>query len=729
MRSPWSRPRKAVVRLCFAALFVVAAAAQTTRYSPEGDQLPGPDCLNPVRPSSGQPKICTPQDYKVWLDDITHWRAEMRIRAGYSGREYERPEFKWAQSSFIQPQMMVEDRYFYDPEMGQYTVDKYLDDLEKRYAGIDSVLIWPVYPNIGIDNRNQYDMLRAMPGGVEGVKKMVADFHRRRVRVLFPVMPWDQGTRDPGLPNWEATAKLLAEVGADGINGDTLWGVPLAFKTAADDLGHPLVLEPEHTLLSPFEALAWNTMTWGYWQYLAAPMVSVLKWLELRHMVNVCDRWNHSKVDNLQYAFFNGVGYESWENIWGIWNGIVPRDAEAIRRVARIERAMADFLVSPEWQPYAPTEQSGIYASRWPSGKKTLWTIVNRGQTDTDGPQLRVPVQANLHYFDLWHGVELTPQVTGGSAFLSFPIEAHSFGAILATPDALDARLRTLVEEMKVLASQPLSSYSSEWRFLPQEMVAIAKTKPASNAPGGMVKIPPGDFVFKVNGIEIEGFNDIGIDVQYPWEDSPRRHHLHTVHVESFWIDKYPVTNSEFKKFLDATHYHPKDDLNFLRDWQNGAYPSGWDSKPVTWVSLEDAWAYAAWAGKRLPHEWEWQYAAQGSDERLFPWGNAWDDSVVPVPDKGRSLRGPDDADAHPRGASPFGVEDLVGNVWQWTDEFTDEHTRAAVLRGGSYYQPQGSVWYFPQAYRLDQHGKLLMMAPSKDRAGTLGFRCVKDVQ
>jgi formylglycine-generating enzyme required for sulfatase activity len=70
---------------------------------------------------------------------------------------------------------------------------------------------------------------------------------------------------------------------------------------------------------------------------------------------------------------------------------------------------------------------------------------------------------------------------------------------------------------------------------------------------------------------------------------------------------------------------------------------------------------------------------------------------------------------------------DLVGNVWQWTDEYEDEHTSAAVLRGGSYYQPQGSMWYFPRAYQNDQHGKLLLMAPSIDRAGTLGFRCVVD--
>jgi formylglycine-generating enzyme required for sulfatase activity len=197
--------------------------------------------------------------------------------------------------------------------------------------------------------------------------------------------------------------------------------------------------------------------------------------------------------------------------------------------------------------------------------------------------------------------------------------------------------------------------------------------------------------------------------------------------VPSFFIDKYPVTNAEFKKFLDASHYRPKDDHNFLKDWKSGTYPDGWANKPVTWVSLEDARAYAAWAGRRLPHEWEWQLAAQGTDGRLYPWGPKWDASMVPATDRTRDVSAPDDVSAHPQAGSPFGVEDLVGNVWQWTDEYTDEHTRAAILRGGSYYKPVGSVWYFPQAYELDQHGKYLLMSPGRDRAATVGFRCAAD--
>jgi len=70
---------------------------------------------------------------------------------------------------------------------------------------------------------------------------------------------------------------------------------------------------------------------------------------------------------------------------------------------------------------------------------------------------------------------------------------------------------------------------------------------------------------------------------------------------------------------------------------------------------------------------------------------------------------------------------DLVGNVWQWTDEFLDEHTRAAVLRGGSYYRPSGSGWYFSQNTQLDQHAKYLLVSPSKDRSPLIAFRCVVD--
>jgi len=261
----------------------------------------------------------------------------------------------------------------------------------------------------------------------------------------------------------------------------------------------------------------------------------------------------------------------------------------------------------------------------------------------------------------------------------------------------------------------------------PQKQVPIALTTPAATAPKGMLRIPGGDFDFRVTGIGIEGENREGLDVQYPWENSPRRGHSQRMTLRPFHIDRHPVTNADYKVFLEATHYQPADAHNFLRHWVDGRPPVGAENSPVIWVSLEDARAYAAWAGKRLPHEWEWQHAAQGTDGRVYPWGNDWDASLVPEPQKGRTQLLPPSVGAHPKGASPFGVEDLVGLVWQWTDEYVDERTRAAVLRGGSCYTPQNSFWYFPQAYKLSEHGKYLLMAPAKDRSGTIGFRCVQD--
>ena len=671
-------------------------------------------------------------DRTTWVSVLQKWRELQKAGINYSDDLYRRPDLKWAQASFIQPQMMVEDRYIYDPKTQKYTVDRYLDDLDARYGGIDSVLIWPVYPNVGIDNRSQHELLRDLPGGYAGVKAMVDEFHRRGVHVLFPMMPWEAGTRAEGFPLKDAVAQNFKEAGIDGVNGDTMSGVPKEFLDATDAVGHSLAFEPECGL-GEIKNIQYDAMNWGYWSYPHVPPVDRYKWIEPRHLTNVCERWAKDHTDGLQAAFVNGDGFESWENVWGIWNGITPRDGEAIRRVATVERGLAPYVVSPDWEPLVPMLKPNIFASRFPMGENTAWLIVNRSGQDADGDEIAVPFTAGMRYYDVWHGQKLNPQVNGSTAVISFPIESNGFGAILATRDESTADMQKLLARMAELSQKKLAEFSNTWKPLPQQIVEIASTKPATSNPDGMVLIPSAKFHFKVHGVEIEGWGPIpaanqpGVDVQYPGETVSMVMHTFDVPIKAFYIDKFPVTNDQFKTFLDSTHYHPEDDHNFLKDWFGGAFPSGWDRKPVTWVSLEDARAYATWAGKRLPHEWEWQYAAQGDDGRLFPWGTKADPAAIPTPDHGHDLRSPTDVDAFPKGASPFGVMDMVGNVWQWTDEYLDEHTRAAIVRGGSYYRPDGALWYFPLNTTLDQHGKYLLMCPGKDRAGTLGFRCVRD--
>ncbi|SEW42877.1 formylglycine-generating enzyme family protein [Chitinophaga arvensicola] len=673
-----------------------------------------------------------------WLDTLQQWRTNEKKRLSYNGNEYSRKEFNWVQQTFMFAQVMAHDRFLYDTATRQYTVDRFLDDLEKRYGGLDGVLIWPTYPNIGIDNRNQFDLVADMPGGKAGIQQMIRAFHRRGVKVFFPIMIWDHGTRRISIPMAAALTGEMKELGADGLNGDTMNGVSEDFKDAYTRAGYPLVLQPE-IHIGDLKMVEWNTMSWGYYwlkwgspEFSYIPGVSVYKWLEPRHQVHVTDRWSVNKTDDLQYAFFNGVGYNTWENIWGIWNQLPDRYAFAIRRIRQIYRFFPTVWSSENWEPHILTEQPGVFASAFPGNNVTVYTLVNRDSVVKQGAQLALPFGAGDRYYDVWNGRQLKATVKDGKAYLDFSIEKNGFGAVAlvknnATLPGLSAFLGVMCQQAKT----PLAGLSGISLPLQQRQTLIPATKKYQQPPEGMVRIPGTDqYHFESAGVMIEG-NELpeAIGVQYPWESHPQRVHRHGMKLPAFYMDVYPVTNRQYKQFVQATGYHPADDHHFLKDWQHGNYPDGWAEKPVTWVSIEDARAYATWAGKRLPHEWEWQYAAQGTDNRQYPWGQEADSLRIPVPDTTRERRPPTNVNAYPAGAGPFGVKDLTGNVWQWTDEYTDTHTRSAVLKGGSYYRPQTSYWYFPQTPKLTQHGKYLLVSPGMDRSGTVGFRCVADAE
>ena len=274
----------------------------------------------------------------------------------------------------------------------------------------------------------------------------------------------------------------MKAIGADGINGDTFSGIPVEFRNAADAVGHPLALEPECQMQDQ-AMIAWNIMTWGYWDYPPMPVVSKYKWLESRHMVNVCERWAMDRTDGLQSAFFNGVGYESWENVWGVCNQFTPRDAEALRRIATIERAMADMLVSPDWEPHVPTLQQGVFASRFPLKDRTLWLMVNRSNKDL---QRRTTCRAVFRGRSLLRSVERRPAETGdrrrkppGSLSRSRPAATARFSPL--PTEQTPADVKELMGTMARLAAVPLGRYSSQWKMLPQKIVKIAPTKPLAD--------------------------------------------------------------------------------------------------------------------------------------------------------------------------------------------------------------------------------------------------------
>jgi formylglycine-generating enzyme required for sulfatase activity len=236
------------------------------------------------------------------------------------------------------------------------------------------------------------------------------------------------------------------------------------------------------------------------------------------------------------------------------------------------------------------------------------------------------------------------------------------------------------------------------------------RTPAARNAPSDMV-IVPGNRI-SMNLTPNDNF------IPYPEYDSSG------VDVDTFFIDRYPVTNQQYFRFVTESGYFPGDTVNYLKHWVNGVYRQGQERYPVVWVSLEDARAYADWAGKRLPVEAEWQLAAQGSDGRLWPWGDEFHGTKC-----NNSFDRPTPVDAFSKGESLYGAADLVGNVWQLTDDvYFNGSYYFVIIRGGSHYRPDSSWWYVqggPQP--LDKTQMLQLVSPGFDRSSTVGFRCVKD--
>jgi formylglycine-generating enzyme required for sulfatase activity len=255
----------------------------------------------------------------------------------------------------------------------------------------------------------------------------------------------------------------------------------------------------------------------------------------------------------------------------------------------------------------------------------------------------------------------------------------------------------------------------SKKRHLPQ-----TKISPMDGAE--MVLIPAGEFL--MGSPKGEGDSD-----EYP---------QHTVYLDAFYIDKYEVTNAQYKKFMDATgHAAPG-------YWNDNSFNK--PEQPVVGVNWFDAEAYCKWANKRLPTEAEWEKAARGTDARKYPWGNE-------EPNAGGIWRanynigkkGADDGfqftapvGSFSAGVSPYGIHDMAGNVWEWCADWYDKYYysgslknnpkgpskgRSRVVRGGSWLD----VGYY---LRAANRGKCVIEEEEYfNRTTILGFRCAQDIQ
>lgn len=205
----------------------------------------------------------------------------------------------------------------------------------------------------------------------------------------------------------------------------------------------------------------------------------------------------------------------------------------------------------------------------------------------------------------------------------------------------------------------------------------------------------------------------------------------YVVDAKAFHIDKYEVTNLQYKQFIDATN---RKSPNHFR---NRTYPEGKVDHPVVYVSWFDAKAYCEWAGKRLPSDIEWEKAARGTDGRDYPWGDDFDVNKLNSPVRWKSLNMEGDTTpvgSFEGGKSPYGLYDMAGNVWEWTGSWYTQYpgnTWPSENYGEQYKVLKGGSWWDCSFYRCGVSAPVFNRSYFKQniKNPSFGFRCAKDAE
>ncbi|QRP43230.1 SUMF1/EgtB/PvdO family nonheme iron enzyme [Amycolatopsis sp. FDAARGOS 1241] len=607
-----------------------------------------------------------PADRPAWRARLREWRLDSRRRHAYTGEAYDRPGAAWAARCHTVAQVWLWDELLYSFEDGKFTPERFLADARERFGGLDAVVLWHAYPVIGLDDRNQWDFYRDVPG----LRELITALHEAGLHVFVDYNPWDVGTRR-GEDDLSELAALVADFAVDGVFLDTLKKAEPGFVERLEAARPGIVLEGESKL--PVERIADHTASWA--QFFAdSPVPGVLRahWYERRHMQHHVRRWHRDHSEELQSAWLNGAGVMVWEVVFGVWVGWSRRDASTVRRMVTVQRAAGDLLLGGEWTPLAEltpeADAAGVYASSWQRAGVTLWTLVNRGAADFTG--------------------DVLPAGPGKVLDLLGGVPGRGIGAVLHLADGTPEPA-WLPELLDALRDAP---HDSEARF-PHRLAERVRPQRTTGAPeAGAVVVPAGPYVLTVRYRARETGMYQGAPYVDEWKPlPPRLHDARTLQrsgslAGAVSVAATEVTNAQFAEFLAATGYRPTQPHRFLAHWTGGVPDR--PEEPVTYVDLDDARAYCAWRGGRLPTEDEWQLAGE----------------------TGGLLRG-----------EPA--------VWNWTEsEHSDGRTRFVLLKGGSDYRAEGSEWYVEGGrHAPDVSVKLLVPGLGLARGATVGFRCAWD--
>lgn len=679
--------------------------------------------LAPITPSSNSTKygnvIEAPKDPAKWdqfREELFTWRAQARKDMGYDDTAYDDPAFTWTQKNYSCFFLFMYDQDFFDTVNNSYTTRKIIDRGKKEFGGYDSVVLWHAYPRIGFDERNQFDYYRDMPGSLPGLRMIVNEFHQEGIKVFINYNPWDTGTHPEGKSDLDGLSDIVEAIDADGIFLDTLKNASFDFRSKMNSIKPGIVVEGEIAL--ELEHLPSHHLSWAQeFGDKYVPGILRNKWYEPRHIQHQISRWSHDHSTELHQAWMNGSGIMIWENVFGQWLPWHERDKSLLRTMLPIQRRYNTLFCSEGLNPFIRTEAEGVFANLWEDNDIKLYTLVNRQVHEVSGKLLTAEAKDDHHYYDITAGTTAKIKRSGSAIIFEGKIPARGIACFIIAKEEIDKKF---LQQMRAVRAVYQNNSS-----IPFSESVLKKYTPSRSERRGdnMIEIKPA-VVRQVTNIESRECGTytsgpllaVSLGKMIPIDK--------TVTIPHFAIDKFPVTNKQFQEFLQSSGYRPVENLNFLKHWIDGRIPAEKENHPVVFVDINDARAYAVWSGKRLPTEPEWQYVAHGYSWPKYPWGNELEAN------KYNSGKKTTPVDAFPEGASQFGCMDMCGNIWEMTEsEYSDNHNRFIMLKGGSFFDAATSHWYVKGGpMPPDVSTKFLLMYPGLDRCSTIGFRCVMDL-
>lgn len=735
--------------------------------------------------------------YNLWIKEIQgEWQDGLRVffqhrkifdLQTFDNSMYERNDLSWIRKSYVMHLMMAWDKQYYDLSDNQFHLSEFIDRSKNNYGGDDVIGIWPTWPTLGLDQRNQFDLFRDLPGGTKRIKSMADTLRKKGSRLFVCYNPWDESTRQEGHIN--GLSELIRETGAEGVVLDTRGASSKELQDAADNVKPGVIMYSEGMAIPKDMPGIVSGRVHNALYYV--PVFNLNKFIKPDFAIfRVTELYKEKVQREFATSFFNGYGTEI--NIFAPGQpNWINEQYRYLGKTSRILRENTTNFTQGIYTPLIQTSTDSIWVNKWETKDKSLYTIYSIIPGGYKGLLFKVTPTEKMHFVDLWQHKLLEPEKIHDNWMIE--AEADAFAAkdlgtnnegevdcIAQLPTYISAKLdgdRLKVQaskgnSLKIWAGKPSYEKKSldlkpgnhtlwlheffsgyEGDFILQlfdndilideyivaikpgtaRKISISKKTPANvGNTQGMVRIPEGKFVFH------ESHGDAFIP--YPKENIDSLFDM-----PSFFMDKHPVTNSAFNNFIKSSGYRPTDTSRFLKHWIDGKIPAGLENHPVIYVSYEDALAYAGWAGKRLPTEIEWQYAAQTSNLNEWPWKQ-----IKPVTRKEEvitetltttSLEGIDSARCnlgngmlypvgkYPAGVNPYGLQDLVGSVWQLTnDVYMNGSYRYIIIKGGSYFKPSSSWWYVQGGPReLHYRQQLLRVSQGFERNATVGFRCMKD--